>query len=196
MEFQRVVERRRMVRNFAPREVPAALRERIVANALRGPSAGFSQGVELLVCHEPSERARFWAAVSPDRGFAARGWPGVYNAGLVLVPLAHRDAYLDRYAEPDKGWTDRAAERWPIPFWYVDAGFAALLALLTVVDAELGALFFGIRDPAALRTAFGVPEAYEPIGVVAIGYPAPDRPSRSLERGRRPLEMVVHRGRW
>jgi nitroreductase len=196
VEFERVVRRRRMVRNFEPREVPEDVCERIVANALRGPSAGFSQGVELLVCREPDERARFWAVVSPNQGFAARGWPGVYNAGLLITPFAHRDAYLERYAEADKGWADRAASRWPVPFWYVDAGFAALLALLTAVDAELGALFFGIRDHAALREAFGVPASHDPIGAIAIGYPAPDRPSRSLERGRRPLEDVVHRGRW
>ena len=70
--------------------------------------------------------------------------------------------------------------------------------LLTAVDAGLGALFFGIVPDRveALRTAFDVPPAYKPIGAVAVGYPAPDRPSASLKLGRRPLEDVVHRGRW
>jgi len=66
------------------------------------------------------------------------------------------------------------------------------------VDAELGALFFGIfsgeRD---LLAALGVPDEYRPIGAVAIGYPAAaDRPSGSVGRGRRPVGDVVHRGRW
>lgn len=196
MEFQDVVRRRRMVRNFADRPIPPELVERILANAQRGPSAGFTQGTELLVLEGPEQTGRFWSAVSPDRRFARAGWPGVYRAPLVLVPMAHKEAYLDRYAEPDKGWTDRAEARWSVPYWYVDAAFAALLALLTAVDADLGALFFGIRDAAAFREAFGVPEAYEPIGAIALGYPAPDRPSGSLRRGRRPSASVVHRGGW
>jgi nitroreductase len=64
------------------------------------------------------------------------------------------------------------------------------------VDAGLGALFFGVRDPGAFRAAFGVPDGYEPIGAIALGYPAADRPSRSLARGRRPAAEVVHRGGW
>ena len=196
MEFQEVVRRRRMMRSFSPVPVPPEARERILANALRGPSAGFTQGTELLVLEGEEQLARFWAAVSPDRGFERSGWPGVYRAPLVLVPFAHKDAYLDRYAEPDKGWRDRDEARWPAPFWHVDAAFGAMLALLTVVDLGLGALFFGVRDPAALRAAFGVPDGLDPIGAIAIGYPAPDRPSSSLKRGRRAIDEVVHRGEW
>ena len=196
MEFQQVVRRRRMTRNFAPRPLPPDAVERILANARRGPSAGFTQGVDLLVLEGEHQTAQFWAAVSPDRGFSSAGWPGVYNAPLIIVPFAHKQAYLDRYAEPDKGWTDRDETRWPIPYWYVDAAYSSLLALLTAVDAGLGALFFGVRDHAALRRAFGVPDGLDPIGAIAVGYPAADRPSRSLQRGRRPADTVIHRGSW
>jgi nitroreductase len=196
MELQDAIRRRRMCRNFDARPIPEELRERLLANALRGPSAGFSQGVDLLALEGADQLGRFWAAVSPDRGFEARGWPGVYRAPLVIVPLADKAAYLDRYAEPDKGWADRDERRWPVPYWYVDSAFAAMLILLTAVDLGLGALFFGLRDPEALRQAFGVPVDRDPIGALALGYPAPDRPSRSLRRGRAPAEQVVHRGHW
>jgi nitroreductase len=196
MELQAAIRRRRMVRSFEDRPVPAELRERLIANALRGPSAGFTQGFDLLVLEGAKQLATFWDAISPDRGFEARGWPGVYRAPLVIVPLAHKGAYLERYAQPDKGWSDRDEARWPVPFWHIDSAFAAMLVLLTAVDAGLGALFFGITDADALRAAFGVPPDRAPIGAIAIGYPAADRPSASLRRGRRPPEEVVHRGRW
>jgi len=120
------------------------------------------------------------------------------RAPLLIIPLAHKDGYLDRYAEPDKGWTDRDEARWPVPYWYVDTGFASLLMLLGVVDEGLGGCFFGIPPDglAGLRAAFGVPEAYTPIGALAIGHPAPDRRSPSLRRGRRPVAEVAHWGRW
>jgi hypothetical protein len=70
--------------------------------------------------------------------------PAEMAAPLLVVPLACKAAYLDRYAEPDKGWTDREEGRWPVPYWYIDTGFAALLMLLTAVDEELGGLFFGL----------------------------------------------------
>jgi len=42
-----------------------------------------------------------------------------------------------------------------------------------------------------------VPETETPIGAVALGYAAAgDPPSPSLRRGRKPVEQVVHRGRW
>jgi nitroreductase len=110
--------------------------------------------------------------------------------------MSNKTTYLDRYAEPDKGWTDRDEKRWPVPFWDIDTGFASLLMLLTAVDAGLGALFFGVVDAPAFRAAFGVPDEYTPIGAIAVGYAAPDTPSPSLKRGRRTVEEVVHRGAW
>src|SRR3712207_8478288 len=101
------------------------------------------------------------------------------RAPLLVVPLSHKAAYLDRYAEQDKGWTDRDEARWPVPYWHVDAGFAALLVLLTAVDEGLGACFFGV--PAArlrpYRRAFGVPDGFTPGGAITVGYPAPDHRS-------------------
>jgi nitroreductase len=197
MEFQDVVRRRRMVRNFDPRPLPATAVERILANAQRAPSAGFSQGWAFLVLEGPEETARFWDATFADRDARSRfRWPGLFDAPLIVVPLAHKQAYLERYAEPDKGWTDRDERRWPAPYWDIDTGFAALLMLLTAVDEGLGALFFGITERDAFRAAFGVPESHAPIGALAIGRPLPDEPSRSLARGRRRAEEVIHRGRW
>lgn len=118
------------------------------------------------------------------------------NAPLLIVPLASKDAYLDRYAEPDKGWTDLDSSHWPVPYWDIDAGFASLLILLTAVDEGLGAVFFGWAEPEAVREPFGIPDEWRPIGAIAIGYAAPDVPSPSLKRGRRGIDQVVHRGNW
>jgi nitroreductase len=88
-------------------------------------------------------------------------------------------------------------KRWPVPYWDIDTGMAALLMLMTAVDAGLGAVFFGVPDQAKFRETFGVPDEFSAIGTVAIGYPKPnDRPSPSLQRGHRPAEEVLHRGGW
>jgi nitroreductase len=199
VEFSTVVRRRRMVRNYDPdRPVPPETVERILDHAVRAPSAGFSQGWAFLVLDDTTDRDRFWAVTTPAGAGENRWLTGMRRAPLIVVPHANRSAYLDRYAEPDKGWTDRDEARWPVPYWYIDTGFAALLMHLTAVDEGLGSCFFGI-PPERLepfRAEFGVPAEFTPIGALTIGYPAPDHRSPSLRRGRRPVEQVVHRGRW
>lgn len=198
MEFAEVVRRRRMVRNYDPdRPVPPGVTERLLAHAIRAPSAGFSQGWGFLVLSEPADRQRFWEATS-EPGADTRWLAGMRRAPLIVVAHSHKDTYLDRYAEPDKGWTDRDEARWPVPYWHIDTGMAGLLVLLTVVDEGLGACLFGIQPERtdAFRRAFGVPEGYCPVGAITVGYPAPDQRSPSLKRGRRTPDQVVHHGQW
>lgn len=190
MEFDEVVRRRHMVRRFTGEPVPAGSLERILHNAVRGPSAGFSQGQAFLVL-TGDDLAPFWKVA----GAAADDT--VTTAPLVIVPMSAKRIYLDRYAQPDKGWTDRDEARWPVPFWHIDTGMAALLILLTVVDEGLGALYFGIVPEAVapFRAAFGVPDDHEPIGAIAIGFDAEPAP-RDLRARRRPAADVIHYGRW
>jgi len=199
MEFQEVVRRRRMVRNYDPsRPIPPAVVDRLLANALRAPSAGFSQGWAFLVLSTPEDRERFWAATGSSPDEPDPWFQDMQNAPLLIVPLSHKQAYLDRYAQPDKGWTDRSEKHWPVPYWDIDTGFAALLMHLSAVDEGLGSCFFGIpvETVADFKTAFGVPDEFHPIGTLTVGYRAPDKRSPSLKRGHRPVDEVVHHGRW
>ncbi len=198
MEFQEAVRKRRMVRSFEDRPLPRAAVERVLSNAQRAPSAGYSQGWAFVVFDGKEQTQSYWEAVGPDDPDAFQ-WPDLYNAPLLVVCLSNKTAYLDRYAEPDKGWTDRSESRWAAPYWDIDTGMAAMLILLTAVDADLGALFFGVPPEKVdtLRQTFGIPAALQPIGTVAVGYAkASDPPSPSLKRGHRPEHDVIHRGRW
>jgi nitroreductase len=191
MEFQEVVRRRHMVREFTRVPIAPDSLERILANAVRGPSAGFSQGQGFLVLTADDDLKRFWAVA----GLAAQ--ESVADAPLVIVPMSCKRTYLDRYALPDKGWADRDEARWPVPFWHIDTGMAALLILQTAVDEGLGALYFGIvpEQVQSFRDAFGVPDDHEPIGAIAIGHSA-ETTVRDLRVRRRPAADVVHYGRW
>jgi nitroreductase len=191
MELQDAIRKRRMVRTFdADRPVSPEALERILRNGTRAPSAGFSQGQAWLVL-QGADLQKFWE-VGGDWAFDS-----VRTAPLVIVPFSSKKAYLDRYALADKGWTDRDEARWPVPFWHIDTGMAAMLQLLTAVDEGLGALYFGIvpEKVQPFKDAFGVPEEFEPIGALAIGYDA-ETEKRDLRARRRPLEELVHHGTW
>jgi nitroreductase len=199
VEFQDVVRRRRMVRNYQDRPLPPGALDRILANATRAPSAGFTQGWAFLALEGREQTEVFWSHTFDADRRSTFAHQGLFNAAALVLVLVSKQAYLDRYASDDKAGTGLAEEsRWPVPYWDVDGAFAAMLLLLTAVDAGLGAVFFGIfRGEGELLAALGVPSAFRPIGAIAIGYPAPeDEPSASTRRGRRPQEEVVHRGRW
>jgi nitroreductase len=199
MEFREVVRRRRMVRRFDQRPVPREIVDRILDVGRRAPSAGFAQGLELLVLDRPDTVADFWS-ITRDPEF---GWDLedlAVGPTVLVLPLPDPGRYLARYAEPDKiAFGMDEAANWPVRFWDVDAAMAAMLMLLAAVDEGLGGWFFGItHGERELLRRFDVPERLRPIGYLGFGYPAADeRPSGSgAARPRRPLAEQVHRNRW
>jgi nitroreductase len=199
VEFDEVVRRRRMVRSYDPdRPIPPELVDKIVDHALRAPSAGFSQGWGFLVLQSQADRDLYWSSTH-DPDDADNAWIlRMRTAPLIIVAMSNKSVYLDRYAQPDKGWTDRDEAHWPVPYWDIDTGFAALLMHLTAVNEGLGSCFIGLPAPtiAAFQRAFGVPGEFTPIGALTVGYRADDKRSPSLRRGHRPVDDVVHHGRW
>ncbi|MEV7555263.1 nitroreductase family protein [Amycolatopsis sp. NPDC089917] len=194
MEFQDVVRRRRMVRKFTDEPVAEVSLQRILRNALKGPSAGFSQGQGFLVL-TGEELAKFWefgASWAPET---------VTTAPVAIVPLSVKNAYLDRYAKPDKGFAEGDDSWWRVPYWDVDTGMATLLILQTAVDEDLGAVFFGLAPESVerLHSEFGVPDDHDPIGVVALGHGAeigPSPGSSATKIARREFEEVIRFGHW
>jgi nitroreductase len=200
VDFQDVVRKRRMVRSFDERPVPREAVERILSNAQRGPSSGFSQGFDFLVFDGPDQTKRFWNATSwPDGPYLA----GARTAPLIIVPVANPEPYVTRYRE--RGLRESEAD-FPAPYWYTDTAFAAMLVLLTAVDCELGGFYFSVgltnKEVPPFCEALGIPSGHHPIGAIAIGYPAGDDPSvapdtvKRLRAERRPMDSMLHLGRW
>ena len=190
---------RRMTRNFTAEPVPPDVVDELLALAERSPAAGNTIGRSYLVLEGPSVTHYWDVALPMDRrkGFP---WPGLLAAPVLVLPLPDPDAYVKRYGEADKARTGLGGgiERWSVPYWDVDTAFAAMVILLGAEARGLGALFFGLFDQqSVVCETFGIPERRRPIGVIALGHPAPDqRSSRSAQRGRHPIGDVVHRGRF
>ena len=190
-----------MVRSFSPEPVPPADLDALLGLALRAPSAGNTAGWTGVVLVGPGETEPFWAATtSADWRARSSRWPGLGRAPVVVALFSSPAAYLSRYGEPDKASSGLAAGvgSWPVPYWDVDAGMAALLLLLGAVDRGLGACFLGnFRGEEALREALGVPDGYRYVGAVLIGRAeGDDPPTTSARRPRRSLHEAFPRGRW
>jgi nitroreductase len=191
-----------MVRRYDDRPVDPAVVDRMLEHAVHAPSAGFSQGWAFLRLDSPDDLDRFWRVTTPEEyAESMSDWlAGMRTAPVVIVPLSCKDAYLDRYAQDDKGWTDRDESRWPVPYWHIDTGMASLLILQTAVDEGLGACFFGISPDRidAFRTEFGIPPDHIPIGAITVGHRVedPGRAGSPARRPRRTPHEVVHQGHW
>jgi nitroreductase len=199
MEFRDVVRHRRMIRSFDQRSVPHEVIDRILDAGRRAPSAGFSQGLELLVLDTRETVAAFWETTRhPEFGWELDDI--AVGPTTLVLPLPDPARYTERYAEPDKiefGMDEEA--NWPVRFWEIDAAMAAMLMLLAAVDEGVGGWFFGISyGERALLDRFGVPEGLRPIGTLGLGYRADDeKPSGSwTTRRRRPFREQIHRNGW
>jgi nitroreductase len=203
MEFEEVVRRRRMVRSFAEEPVEPTVVERILDTARRGPTAGYSQGVEFVLVTDPDTRSLI--ARPADAMLARSGHKNfIAQAPVHVVVCCNPEIYKARYREPDKQRAITAsniseATLWRIPYWHTDAGCALMLILLAAVNEGVAAAFVGVGEQ-HIRSVLDIPNEYIPIGIVLLGHEAPDARTygdvSASPRPRRPLNDVVHRERW
>ena len=191
---------RRSCRSFTGEPLAAGLLVDLVDRARRTPTAGNSQGVEFLLL-EGDHASAYWDATLTAERRATFPWPGLLRAPALVVPWGMPDRYVVRFAEDDKAHAGMggSADDWSVPYWLVDAAFAAMALQLLAVEAGLGCSFFGLFEhETAVAERFGVPDGARAVGTIALGHPDPDgaRSSGSTVRGRRPLAEVLHRGGW
>lgn len=199
MEFETAVRRRRMVRDFSDEPVAPAVVDHLCDLARRAPSAGNTQGVELLVLDRPSATEGYWDTTLPEPRRSGFRWRGLLRAPVLVIVTVRPDAYVERYGEPDKIRTGlgTGTPAWPVPYWWVDAGAAIEHLLLGAVAAGLGACLFGLFEhEAAVAARFSIPDDRRLVATIALGHRLPDEPGRSAGRPRRPLDEVIHRNRW
>lgn len=200
MELSAAIRRRHMTRAFRREPLPPEALDEVIDLARRAPAAGNTAALSWLVLDRPDDVARYWDATLPADRRGRFRWQGLLAAPALVVLVTDPQAYVDRYAEPDKarpGLGD-GVEGWSVPYWWVDAGMAAQNLLLLATDRGWGACLFGLFDhEPAVRAAFGVPPSHRAVATIALGHPAgSDGPGRSAGRGRPPLADVVHRGGW
>jgi nitroreductase len=194
MEFREVLNRRRMVRRFQQTPVPSDLIDRILGTLRHVPTAGFSQGIDVVFLDTPDAMERFWrtTGMAVDLQAAARA----HLPPVIVLPFSDKRRYLERYSKRDKaGFGMHVEEGWPVPYWDVDAAMGVMTILLAAVDEGLGGWFFEVFDSETqLIQDLGVPEGPRLLGAIGLGYP--DSGEIPFRAAHRQLDEYVHRGRW
>ena len=170
MDFETVVKKRRMCREFLDRDVLQEKIDRILDLALRYPSAGHSEPQEFIVVRDQR--------VKENLAQAALEQMFVVQAPLVIVVVSDTRRSARRYGERGVHF-----------FSITDGSFAAMLILLAVVNEGLGACFVGSFYDKEVQDVLGLPVEVRPIGIIPIGYCA----EGSREFPRRSKAQIIHR---
>jgi coenzyme F420-0:L-glutamate ligase / coenzyme F420-1:gamma-L-glutamate ligase len=188
-----VLTARRTVREFTGARVPPELVRRAIGAAITAPAPHHSQPWRFAVLESERARTRLlddmlaaWKADLTRDGFTAeqvarrlRRGDVLRRAPLIIVPCLVADA---AHAYPDE--RRNAAER---TMFVVAMGAAVENLLVALAVDGLGSCWVSstlfCREVAL--AAIGLPEDWEPMGAIGVGYPAaaaPDRPDRDPDQ--------------
>ena len=161
-----------MVRRFRSDPVDDATVRRLLAAAVRAPSAGHTQPWAFVIVHDRERRRAL--------GEAAHRQTFVGEAPVVVVACADLPRAQPKYGE--------RARR----YGFIDTAFASLCLLLAVTEARLGACFVGAFDDAQVARLLELPASVQPVAIIPIGHPAES--PRAMRKRR--LDEVIHAERW
>ena len=198
MSVYDLLQKRRAVRSYTGGRVSHETLERIARAARRGPTAGYSQGLRLLVVDDP-DTIRTLAGWQEDE--RSQAWFG--KAAAHILVLTREQDYHDRYNQPDKlAVTGGVEVIWPVPFWHVDAGAALMLVWLAALEEGLAAAVYGVpvEEDARWRELLAVPDDLTIVVGVTVGRPAEDpdwdHATSVFSQRRRAHDEVVQWNRW
>jgi nitroreductase len=203
VDFRDLLQQRRMVRHYDAEPVPRETLERICRSVRRAPSGGFSQGQRLVVVTNAETRKKIAGLLHEDEWVEQGREPWLSVAPAHIVVCTREQDYHDRYNEPDKlAATGGVEVEWPAPFWFVDAGAAMMLILLSAIDEGLAAGVYGVtvQEMQAFKELLGIPADVHVVAGVTVGRGRPDpnasRATSRFTQRRRSLEEVVHWEHW
>ncbi|MEV8515150.1 nitroreductase family protein [Dactylosporangium sp. NPDC051484] len=171
METWDALASRRNVRQYSPDPIPDADLGRIVEAGWRAPSASNRQHRDFVVVTDREQLQRL-----------ATVWRGAQHIAGAAAAIA--------LVVPD---TDDERTRLIDQF---DLGQATFAILVAAADLGIGTGHSSVGDQDEARAILGVPAGHTIWYLIGVGYPA-DRPLRPIAKlDRRPVEEVVHHGRW
>lgn len=197
MEIFEAIATRQSVRSYRPDPVPDEILRQILAAAHQAPSSHNLQPWEYIVVTDPEQRKLLRVA--------ANGQAHVEQAGATIICLGsmhQQDALADRLeaalppdAPParirsiDRHRHDEAFRQKHL---VTNTFIATAFLVLAAQEFGLGTIWMGGFDPVKVRELFKIPDQYEVVSLVSLGYPAEDWQPKP--RNRRPLDEIIHWG--
>lgn len=169
--FYSLYDRRRSIREFIDRPIEGDVLARLLRVLLRAQSAANRQPWHFVVV-EREGRDEF------NKLFHKEGFR---NAPVVIAALADTEAAWVRK-------TDAKNYAW------VDVSIAVTEMIGAATAEGVGTCWIAAIDPVGVKSILGVPDSFDLVGVIALGYPETELAHE--RKPRKSLEEIIHYGKW
>jgi len=207
MEFDELLRTRRSVHQYNDEVIEADTLESIFEATTLAPSGYNLQPWEFLVLREDDEKATL-REIAYDQAHVTEADTAVVVLGHT-DPMAHAEAVFDDWLakeylpneEVRDSLLENVAEMSELPeserrVWTTrSTSLAAMTLMYAAWSHGVASCPMEGFDSEALSETFEIPDEYEPVMLVTLGYPAEGASDVENERkGRRPVEEIVHYG--
>ena len=167
MEFERLIAERYSVRNFVQKHLEQKDIDKILVAAHLAPTGCNYQPQRILVMNtdESTEKLKTCTKCHFD------------------APCAMLICY-----NKEESWVRKYDGALSAP---VDAAIVTTHMMLAAHNIGVGSCWVMHFDPAAMKTAYNIPENFEPVALLVMGYPAEDAQVHPFHSTFRPMDETV-----
>ncbi|MBI5048844.1 MAG: nitroreductase family protein [Deltaproteobacteria bacterium] len=169
--FYALYERRKSIREFSDKDIEKDKLERLLETLRRAQSAANRQPWHFIII-EMDDRKNLNDCLTKE---------GFKNAPIIIAACA----------EPQKAWIRKADV---VNYAWVDVTIAITEMIGAATAEGLGTCWIAAIDPARVKDILGIPSYIEIVALIAIGHPL--NPLLKEEKNRKPLEEIIHYGKW
>ena len=160
-DIMEIIKGRRSIRRYEEKAVPEDVLNRILESIQWSPSWANTQCWEVIVVRDAKNKENLQGAVSGTNPASK----AMVEAPVVLVlcgKLKSAGYYKEQVTTKHGDW------------FMFDLGLATQNLCLTAHEAGLGTVILGMLDHDKAKALLGVPEGYEVVAMIPVGYPAKD----------------------
>jgi len=174
-DLMEIIKGRRSIRSYQDREVPEKAINRILEAVQWSPSWANTQCWEIVVVKDQANKERLQATLPKTNP----AFKAIVQAPVVLVVCGRLNSsgyYKGQVTTKHGDW------------FMFDLGIATQSICLTAYEQGLGTVIVGLFDHDKAKEVVGLPDGYEVVAMVPVGYPAKDSPAPK----RREISEFVH----
>jgi nitroreductase len=163
-EFMEIVKGRRSIRKYQDKEVPGEILNQVLEAVQWSPSWANSQCWEIIAVKDLAVKEKLKETLAPKN-------PATYavaDAPIVLAVCGKLNSsgfYKDQVTTKFGDW------------FMFDLGIATQSICLTAHQLGLGTVVVGLFDHNKAKEVLGVPQGYELVVLIPLGYPAKESPT-------------------
>lgn len=167
MDFLELAKERYSCRSFSDKPVEKEKLDLILEAGRVAPTARNLQPQKILVLTDKSELDK----LSECTRF---GW----NAPVIMIICYDKsNVYKRKYDDLD--------------FGFIDASIVTTQMMLEIQNLGLGTTWIGAFDPSKVRNVYNIPNNYEIVSILPVGYPSNDAQPSDFHLDRKPIEETV-----